>query len=66
MPKYHLEAFLQSGKSRFRFSLEVKFNNVAAKVAFMSRLEYVRSLLTHAGQQSLDNLGLLSTLFDLV
>ena len=58
---------MASGKrSRVRLSLGVEFDNLAAKAAFTSRFEYVRSLLTPAGQRSIDNLGLLSALFDLV
>ena len=58
---------MASGKrSRVRLSLGVEFDNLAAKAAFTSRFEYVRSLLTPAGQRSIDNLGLLSALFNLV
>ena len=53
-------------RSRVRLSLGVEFDNLAAKAAFTSRFEYVRSLLTPAGQRSIDNLGLLSALCDLV
>ena len=58
---------MASGKrSRVRLSLGVEFDNLAAKAAFTSRFEYVRTLLTPAGQRSIENLGLLSALFDLV
>ena len=50
---------------RVRLSLGVEFGQ-AAKSAFSSRLEYIRSLLTPPGLRSLDNHGLLSALFDLV
>ena len=46
---------MASGKrSRVRLSLGVEFDNLAAKAAFTSRFEYVRSLLTPAGQRSID------------
>ena len=45
---------------RVRLSLGVKFDSQAAKSAFLSTLEYIRSLLTPHGLRSLDNLGLLS------
>ena len=51
---------------RVRLSLGVEFDSQAAKSAFSSRLEYIRSLLTPPGLRSLDNHGLLSALFDLV
>ena len=49
---------------RVRLSLGVEFDSQAAKSAFSSRLEYIRSLLTPPGLRSLDNHGLLSALFD--
>jgi len=51
---------------RVRLSLGVEFDNEATKVAFSSRLESVRSLLTPAGRRSVDNHGLLSALLDFV
>ena len=51
---------------RVPLSLGVEFDSQAAKSAFSSRLEYIRSLLTPPGLRSLDNHGLLSALFDLV
>ena len=51
---------------RVRLSLGVEFDSQAAKSAFLSRLEYIRSLLTPPGLRSLDNHGLLSALFNLV
>ena len=51
---------------RVRLSLGVEFDSQAAKSAFSSRLEYIRSLLIPPGLRSLDNHGLLSALFDLV
>ena len=53
-------------RSRFRLTLGVEFDDQATKAAFSRRVEHVRSLLTPVGQRSMDNLGLLSTLFDLM
>lgn len=49
-----------------RHSLVVNFDNQAARAAFKTRLEHVRSLISPAGQPSLDNNGLMSAIFDLV
>ena len=46
--------------------VRVEFYSQAAKSAFSSRLEYIRSLLTPPGLRSLDNHSLLSAMFDLV
>ena len=48
------------------FSLGIEFNGQAAMLAFSSRLEYVRSLLTPTGQWNHDNNKLLTALLSLV
>ena len=56
----------ENRRVRVRMSLWVEFDHPAAKAAFNTRLEYIRSLLTPPGLRSLDNHGLLTALFDLV
>ena len=57
---------MASQRNRFRHSLVVNFDNQAAKAAFKTRAEHVRSVLSPAGQPTLDNAGLMSAMFDLV
>ncbi len=54
---------MASQRNRFRHSLVVNFDNQAAKAALA---EHVRSVLSPAGQPTLDNAGLMSAMFDLV
>ena len=51
-------------RSRVRHSVVVNFDSSAGRLAFKNRLERVRSLLTPAGQDCLDNNGLMSAMFD--
>ena len=55
-----------SDRSRVRHSLVVVFDSPAARGAFKSRIECVRSMLTPEGQPNLDNNGLMAAMFDLV
>ena len=55
-----------SDRSRVRHSLVVAFDSPAARAAFKSRIERVRSMLTPEGQPNLDNNGLMAAMFDLV
>ena len=57
---------MASKRSRFRHSLVISFDSQAARSAFKTRAEHIRSLLTPAGQPTLDNVGLMSAMFDLV
>ena len=52
--------------NRIRFSLGIEFDCQAAVLAFSSHLEYVRSLLTPAGQWNQDNNRILTALLNLV
>lgn len=53
-------------RSRVRHSLVVNFDSPAGRLAFKSRIECVRELLTPPGQPNLDNNGLMAAMFDLV
>ena len=53
-------------RSRVRHSIVVNFDSQSSGLAFKSRLEQVRSLLSTPGQPNLDNNGLMSAIFDLV
>ncbi len=44
----------------------VSFDSQAARSAFKTRAEHIRSLLTPAGKPTLDNVGVMSAMFDLV
>ena len=52
----------ENRRVRVRMSLGVEFDHSAAKAAFNTRLEYIRSLLTPPGLRSLDNHGLLDSI----
>jgi len=54
------------GRKHVRHSLVVQFESSAARDAFKSRLELIRSLLTPAEQPLLDNNSVMSAMFDLV
>lgn len=51
---------------RVRFTYDIKFGKQEEKEAFVKRLEDVRSLLSGRWGADLDNLGLMSAMFDLV
>lgn len=56
----------KSKRSRVRHSLVINFDSQAARLAFKTRLEHVRSILSdpEAEQPNLDNNGLMSAIFD--
>ena len=53
-----------SRRKRVRLTLDISFDNEAAKDAFTTRLSAVRSILTPRGRARLDNRELLLALFD--
>ena len=53
-------------RNRNRLSLEVNFKSEEQKDAFSHKMNAVKKLLTPPGKKTIDNLGLFSTLFDMV
>ena len=57
---------MASGRKRVRFALDINFASAEAREAFKARLNKVKDVLTPNGGPKLDNLGLMTALFDLV
>ena len=53
-----------SSRKRARLSLVIDFDSLEGTNVFKRRLDYVREVLTPAGQSDLDNCGLISAIFD--
>ena len=55
---------MASSRKHVRLSLVINFDSLEGKNVFKRRLDYVREVLTPAGQSDLDNYGLMSAIFD--
>ena len=55
---------MANSRKRVRLSLVTDFDSLEGKNVFKRRLDYVRKVLTSAGQYDLDNYGLMSAIFD--
>ena len=56
---------MASGRNCIRFTMDVALSSDEARTAFKNRLSSVRDLLSPPGGPTLDNLGLMTALFDL-
>ncbi len=58
---------MSARRKRVRYTLDIHFSVEAEKDAFVKRLNSVREILSEGeGLASIDNLGLMSSMFDLV
>ena len=55
---------MANSRKRVRLSLVIDFDSLERKNVFKRRLDYVRKVLTPAGQSNLYNYGLMSAIFD--
>ena len=55
-----------TSRKRVRYTFDVYFTNEEQKESFKERLKIVRRLLTPPGCMSLDNFGLMESMFDIV